>query len=283
MSNGIVASVTRAGRYEPWELQVARGEIYGHSLVNIFGYGTTPASSGVYYPAWELATSSKYYVFPTTAAQMYLASTVSGDNGITIQITGLDGNYNPISEVLALGGTSGTGVITTNSYFRINNIQVALTSSANPTGVISLQNQAATSGATIYAQINTVTLNGNTTSIGTSQMSVYTVPAGYGAYFGRFTVNDSFTGNTTNYITYRAVAQYPSALTTSATLISRIVLQSPVSGAEFNIQRQYPFYYPSGTDLVWQVAPSSATAVSVGINIGGVLIQNNNTSTVPGG
>lgn len=277
MSNGIVSSITKAGSFEPWELQVSRNQILGHSLFNLFGYGTTAATANVFYPAWE--NNATYYVFPSSAITMYLASTVSGDSGVLIQISGLDGNYNPISEILALGGTAGTGVPTVNSYYRINNIQVASTSSANPTGVITLQNQAATSGAVEYAQINTTTLNGSTASIGTSQMSVYTVPAGLGLYLSRFTVNSSFTGNNTSYATYRAVAQFPSALNTSATLVKRIILQTPVSGAEFNIQRQYPFYYPSGTDIVWQVAPSSATAVTVGINIGGVFVQNNNTVT----
>jgi len=281
MSNGIVSSITKMGSFEPFDLQVSRGQILGHSLFNLFGYGTTAASANVFYPAWE--NNATNYVFPSSAITMYLASTVSGDSGVLIQISGLDGNYNPISEILALGGTAGTGVATVNSYYRINNIQVALTSSANPTGVITLQNQAATSGATEYAQINTATLNGSTVSAGTSQMSVYTVPAGYGLYLSRFTANTSFTGNTTNYATYRAVAQYPSALNTSATLIKRVILQTPISGAEFNIQRQYPFFYPSGTDIVWQVAPSVATAVTVGINIGGVLVQNNNNSTVYGG
>jgi hypothetical protein len=274
-TNNSVQSISRQARYEPFELQVSRGQITGHSLVNIFGFGSTVASptAGVYYPAWENTNTPAYYVFPTTAQVMYVASTVSGDSGALIQVNGLDKNYNSISEIVTLGGTANTGVATVKSYFRINNITVSTATPVNPTGVITIQNQAATSGAVEYAQINTSTLNGSTVSNGTSQMSVYTVPAGFSLYLSRFTANTSYTGNTANYTLYRAVAYYPSVLNSSATFVNRIVLQTPFV-TEYNIQRIYPFFYPQGTDIVWQFAPSGTVAVSVGINIGGVLIDN---------
>jgi len=275
-TNNSVQSITRQSKYEPFELQVSRGQITGHSLVNIFGFGSTTASptAGVFYPAWENTNTPAYYVFPVSAQIMYVASTVgAGDAGALIQVNGLDKNYNPISEIVTLGGTVNTGVATAKSYFRINSIIVSASTTVNPTGVITIQNQAATSGAVEYAQINTSTLNGSTVSNGVSQMSVYTVPAGYSLYLSRFTSNSSYNGNNANYVLYRAVAYYPSVLNSSATFVNRIVLQTPFV-AEYNIQRSYPFFYPQGTDIVWQFAPSGTAAVSVGINIGGVLIDN---------
>ena len=276
-SNGIPGrndgfnSISRQSKYEPFDLQVTRGQIAGHTPLNIFGYGTTGTTAGVFVTMWENAPTTNY-VFPATAAVMYVASTVgAGDAGALIQVVGLDANYSPISEIVALGGTAGTGVATTKSYLRINNISVALGSTVNPTGQITIQNQAATSGAVEYAQINTTTYNGSTVSLGTSQMAVYTVPANNTLQLTRFTANSSFTGNTANYCTYRAVAQYPSVLNSSATLIKRVVLQTPFV-QQFNIQRTFPFAYPAGTDVQWQIAPSATTACTVGINIGGVLI-----------
>ena len=35
---GVVRSITQTGTYEPFELQVARGQITGHEVINIFGY-----------------------------------------------------------------------------------------------------------------------------------------------------------------------------------------------------------------------------------------------------
>ena len=270
-TNNSVQSISRQAKYEPFDLQVSRGQISGHTPLNIFGYGTTGTTAGLFVTMWENSPTTNY-VFPVSAQVMYVASTVgAGDSGALIQVTGLDANYNPISEVVALGATAGTGVATTKSYFRINNISVSLSSTVQPTGVITLQNQAATSGAVEYAQINTATFNGSTISLGTSQMSVYTVPANTTLQLTRFTANSSFTGNTANYCTYRAVAQYPSVLNSSATLVKRVVLQTPFV-QQFNIQRTFPFAYPAGTDVQWQIAPSATTAATVGINIGGVLI-----------
>jgi len=271
-TNNSVQSISRQAKYEPFDLQVSRGQISGHTPLNIFGYGTTGTTAGLFVTMWENSPTTNY-VFPVSAQVMYVASTVgAGDSGALIQVTGLDANYNPISEVVALGATAGTGVATTKSYFRINNISVSSSSTVQPTGVITLQNQAATSGAVEYAQINTATFNGSTISLGTSQMSVYTVPANTTLQLTRFTANSSFTGNTANYCTYRVVAQYPSVLNSSATLVRRVILNTPFV-QQFNIQRTFPFAYPAGTDVQWQIAPSATTACTVGINIGGVLID----------
>ena len=267
---GVASSITRMGTIEPFDLQVSRNQIAYHTPLNIFGYGTTGTTAGLFVTMWENSPTTNY-VFLTTPAQLYLASTQAGDSGALITINGLDSNYNAISEVLALGGTAGTGVITAKTYWRINNISVALSSTVQPTGTITLQNQAATSGAVEYAQINTTTFNGSTVSLGTSQMAVYTVPANNTLQLTRFTANSSFTGNTANYCTYRAVAQYPSILNSSATLVKRVVLSTPFV-QQYNIQRNFPFAYPAGVDIQWQIAPSATTACTVGINIGGVLI-----------
>ena len=250
-------SVTVQGAYEPFELQVSRNQIMGHTPANIFAYGTTPATAGVFRTVWEnMATTD--YVFPSSASTMTLVSTVNTDTA-TITITGLDANYNQISENLVLNGT--TGVTTVNSYFRINNISVSTGSATNPVGVITLS-----VSTTVYAQINTQVVNGVTESVGTSQMAVYTVPNGYTFYGYRYGAYSSFNGNTANYTTYRA-------LTNASSGVQRVIVQTPYN-TTYEIQRHFPFPYASGTDLRFQVASSAATAAVVSINIGGVLIKN---------
>lgn len=266
MSNGIVSSITRGGQFEPFELQVSRNQILGHSPTNIFAYGTTPATAGLFRTVWENMSTTDY-VFPTSATTMTLVSTVNTDTA-TITITGLDASYNLLTENLVLNGT--TGVTTVNSYFRINNIAVSVGSATNPSGVITL----ATGGVT-YAQINTQVVNGVTTSIGTSQMGVYTVPKGYTFYGFRYGAYSSFNGNSANYTTYRA-------LTNSSLGVQRVVVQTPFN-TNYEVQRHFPFPYLTGTDLRFQVASSAATAAIVSINIGGVLIENNSLLTVSGG
>ena len=203
------------------------------------------------------------YVFPTSASTMTLVSTVNTDTA-TITIVGTDASYNLISENLVLNGT--TGVTTVNSYFRINNISVSAGSATNPSGVITLA-----VSTTIYAQINTQTVNGATASIGSSQMGIYTVPNGYTFYGYRYGAYSSFNGNSANYTTYRA-------LTNSSSGVQRVIVQTPFN-TTYEVQRHFPFSYLSGTDLRFQVASSAATAAVVSINIGGVLIQNNTNVT----
>ncbi len=203
------------------------------------------------------------YVFPTSASTMTLVSTVNTDTA-TITIVGTDASYNLISENLVLNGT--TGVTTVNSYFRINNISVSAGSATNPSGVITLA-----VSTTIYAQINTQTVSGATVSIGSSQMGVYTVPNGYMFYGYRYGAYSSFNGNSANYTTYRA-------LTNASSGVQRVIVQTPFN-TTYEVQRNFPFPYLSGTDLRFQVASSAATAAVVSINIGGALIQNNTNVT----
>jgi len=250
-------SMTQHGRHEPFELQVSRGQIPYHAPANIFAYGTTPATANLFRTVWEnMATTD--YVFPTSASTMTLVSTVAGDTA-TITITGLDASYNILTENLVLNGT--TGVTTVNSYFRINNISVSVGSATNPTGVVTLS-----VSSTVYAQINTATVSGSTTSIGTSQMGVYTVPNGYTFYGFRYGAYSSFNGNTANYTTYRA-------LTNSSVGVQRVIVQTPYNTL-YEVQRHFPFPYSAGTDLRFQIASSAATAAVVSVNIGGVLVAN---------
>jgi hypothetical protein len=250
-------SITQSGRYEPFELQVARGQITNHAEQNVFAYGTTPATAGTFRTVWENMATTEY-VFPSSALTMQLVSTAAGDTA-SITITGLDANYLLISETLVLNGT--TNVPTTKQFFRVNNMVVSAGSATNPTGVVSLSN-----GGTIYAQINTAVFNGTTSSIGQTQMSVFTVPAGYTFYGYRYGAYSSFNGNTANYTTYRA-------LTNSSAGVQKIIVQTPFN-TTYEVQRHFPLPYAEKTDLRWQIAPSATTAAVVSINIGGVLIKN---------
>ena len=255
-------SITQNGKYEPFELQVSRGQITNHAPQNIFGYGTTPATAGLFRTVWENMATTEY-VFPSSAVSMNLVSTAAGDTA-TITIVGLDANYNLITENLALNGT--TNVPTVNQYFRINNMFVSVGSATNPSGVITLIN-----GGVTYAQINTGVFNGTTSSLGASQQAIYTVPAGYTFYGWRYGAYSSFNGNSANYTTYRAITNSPSG-------VQKLIVATPFN-TTYEVHRHFPFAYAEKTDLRFQIASSAAAAATVSINIGGVLIAND-TNTV---
>jgi len=257
MTGVVNQSITRVGRYEPFELQVSRNQITFHSPQNIFGYGTTPATASLFRTVWENMATTEY-VFPSSALTMQLVSNAVGDTA-SITIVGLDASYNQITETLVLNGT--TNVPTVNQYFRINSMYVSVGSATNPTGVVTLTN-----GGVTYAQINTGVFNGTTSSLGRSQMAVFTVPAGYTFYGYRYGAYSSFNGNSANYTTYRAI-------TNSSAGVQQLIVQTPFN-TTYEVQRHFPFPYVEKTDLRFQVASSAATAAVVSINIGGVLVKN---------
>jgi hypothetical protein len=171
---GIYSSVSRQGAYEPFELQVARGQIQAHSLVTIAGYNSDVDT------AWEMITPVGNLSYPAAALQMTVSSadaddTSAGTGARTVLITGLDSNYAVISETVTMNGQ--TAVTTTNSFLRINAMLVttAGTSLANE-GIIYIGSGTVTSGvpATIY---NVIAAGFNNAT-----SSQYTIPAGYTGY-----------------------------------------------------------------------------------------------------
>ena len=238
----------------PWNTQVSRGLVPGASTVSIQGY-TASITAGSYYPMWEVG---GYYVFPPSAIQMLLYSSSASDTAVSILISGLDANYNILSETLVL--TNGTtGVTTVNSYLRINGIQV--TGTTNPVGAITLAN----AGKTVtYAQINSANFNGSTISKGKSSMSIYTVPAGYTFYLYRVQAYCPPPA-ATDITLYRVYTQ-------SSTGITQIFLQAPFQSAGYDSTRVSPRAYAAKTDVQWQLNVTTATQGS--IQLEGILIAN---------
>lgn len=237
-----ISSVTRQGTYEPFDLQVARGQIQGHSTVNIYGY--QPSVAQTFIPLWENATA---YTYPVAATKMNLAGSV-GDTA-SIQINGLDANYALTSEVLVLNGT--TPVETVNSYLRINSMLVTVGSATNPSGVVTLKDLTNT---TIYAQINT--------GVGRTQAAIYTVPAGYTFYLSRVDGNTSLNGN--NHCIYRNRSASPTGVVT-------LTQQAPFA-ISYNAQRVMPRPFAEKTDIQLQAKIASSSG-EVSFSAEGYLIK----------
>jgi len=186
---GTYSSATRQGAYEPFELQVVRGQVDGHKTLFQFGINGDVGTSVE--TVWAQGGT---YTYPATATVMKISSssasdTSAGTGARTISIAGLDANYNEISETVILNGQ--TEVNTVNSYLRISRMFVATAGSG------------ATAVGTIYAGTGTVTagvpanifgmiaINANQT-----QMAFWTVPAGYTLYLmGVFYTSGNATAN----------------------------------------------------------------------------------------
>jgi hypothetical protein len=241
-----IESITKMGQYEDINLQIARGQIMGHSTVNIYGFQSSVTTSNI--AVWENAAA---YVFPTTATTMNLTSSVNTGQDLvaTITIQGLNSSYDQISETLTLNGTA--NVATTNSYLRINSMFVA---SGQPTGIIYLKNS---STGTTYSQINA--------GLGRSQAAVYTVPAGYTFYLARINAYTGANGSNADYVQYR------NQNTTSANVTS-FTQQAPFVN-QYESRRVMPRPFAEKTDIQLQ-AKTSANTYAVSISAEGYLVQN---------
>lgn len=255
MSNGIVSSITRGGATEPFDLQVARGQILGHSILSLFGYQSSVTTTSI--PIWENAST---YTYITSASTLTMVSTsASDDTSAKILINGLDSSFNPISETLALNGTS--GVTTVNSYFRVNSLLMTSPGTGQTTnvGTITLKQS-----SNVVAQINT--------GIGKSQSTIYTVPNGYQFYLTLAEVNTTGTYGSGTIITYKVVTK------NNTTGVTLTVLQQPFI-ATYSVNRSdTPFLYDQKTDIQWQLGTNTGT-ISAGIIVAGKLVQANNNVT----
>lgn len=228
----------------PWELQVARNKIAGVSGLSIAGYND---AIGVDWAAiWEY---NRAYTYLPTAQQLRVWSSSALDTDITVAIQGLDANYNQITETVHL--TNGiTGVMTTQSFFRVNGMN--LTQTPMNVGNISIGN----SGKTI--ECTTIIPDA-----GRSQMCVYTVPAGYTFYLTQSNIQTNQTGSQT--AMYRSYTRQPNGVTNA-------IIIFPFTSI-YNSKKVCPRPYPEKTDIQWQAKSSSGTS-RVGGQIEGFLIQN---------
>jgi hypothetical protein len=247
---GTYSSATRQGAYEPFELQVSRGQVDGHIALNIFGFSTAVGSTALG-PLWEgLTLSGGAYVYPSVAAPLVIVSDSASDtSALTIQIDGLDTNYNMVSEKIALNGT--TNVTTTNSFLRIN--QMSTTNGLN------IGNITAKISSTTYAKISA--------GIGQTQMSLYTVPNGYSLYLSYLQADASIGFTSSNYMKF---AEYnKDNVTGEINLLNQ---------STFVQSFQFPFTCPvlhtQKTDIQFQVVSNTGSPFTANIYAGGILIKN---------
>jgi hypothetical protein len=194
-----ISSITRVGTSEPFELQVARRQIAWHYNVHKFGFN--PDIDDSLETVWA---QGGLYSYLAAATQLSISSsstadTSAGTGARTVTLSGLDADYNEISETVTLNGQ--TAVTSTNSYLRIYRMVVRSAGSGGKNaGVIYAGTGTVTAGvpANKYATI----------AIGDNQtlMALWTVPAGHTGYLLQTDVTVATTQNN-KYCTVSLVAR----------------------------------------------------------------------------
>ena len=247
---GSPASITQRGTIEPFDLQVARGQIPYHNVVSLFGYQSAIGNTTT--PVWEV--TSVYPAYLSSAATFYLYSASASDSGAVVFVSGLDANFNPVSEVVVLNGQ--TAVTTVNKYFRVNGLNMVSVASGQTSnvGIITVKQTTNT-----LAQINA--------GIGKSQSTIYTVPANNTFYLDIAEVNSSNSYKSSTILTYKVQA------INNVTGVALTVLPQPFVSIYTINRSTVPFTYTEKTDIQWQLATSTST-VAAGVVIAGKLIAN---------
>ena len=165
---------------------VVRGEVPDVEQEHKFGHNAAVGSS--FETIWS---EGDLYVYRTTETVLKISSgnvndTSAGSGAQTIQIDGLDGAYNPISEVVILNGR--TEVLTIHKYLRVHRMMVL---TAGATGW---------NEGTVYSGTGTVTTGVPAVVHGAIEISMnqtlmgfYTIRNGYTGYLHTYEMNSSVT------------------------------------------------------------------------------------------
>ena len=235
-----------------WKTWVNRNNPADASPVSIFAYSDSVTT--VNRTLWDGLPST--FTLPSTATTMSIGTTaVTADSGARVQISGLDGNWNAITEVVTLDGL--TPVVTTNSFIRINSMAMTAPAIGQTSNV-----------GIITAKHNSSTLSQINPSIGRTQAGIYTVPSGYTLFV--YSV-DAYSGDAaanSKYTTFN-VRVTPNA---SPTPVTFDLLQTAFLD-RFSVQRLVPQIQLQKTDIQWQFSVSQGTQ-SCSLIVQGMLLAN---------
>ena len=153
----------------PFGISVSRGLVEDFSGIQKFGYNSAVGTS--FETIWD---GGGDYTFITSAGTATATSSDTDDNTGTVEIQGLDSNYDLATETLTIGGSAGT-----TSFIRVFR---AILKTAN-TGDTNVGTITITVSSTTVAQIQP--------TYGQTLMAVYTVPRNYNAYLVQLDVGSS--------------------------------------------------------------------------------------------
>lgn len=236
-------SITQNGRFEPFELQVSRGQITWHQSIVVFGF-----NSDVDTAVETVWPHGGILAFPAAALQLSVSSssaddTAAGTGARTVYLEGLDANHNTISEVVTLNGQ--TAVTTTGSYLHINNCYVQTAGSGDSAaGTIYFGTGTVTAGvpATVY---DVIQFDYNSRITGS-----YTIPAGYTGYVSQGLFSSGQVSGS-NAVTGRLMTRGTNNIRLTAAVVT-------VNNGVADYAFEYPLVVPEKTTIEAQAVGSAA-------------------------
>ena len=217
-----IRSITQVGTSEPFELQVSRGQIPGHSVLHKFG-AVPSMSINTAGTIWDINDTLYPWSALTSASTLNVNRASASDANKTITIQGLDADYKQISENVTL--TNATGNATTQSFIRVYRAF--------------MHNGSASNVGNIDIKISTTIIARITAGKAQTLMGVYTVPAGYSLYLtqGVMSVQSGADATGNFFVRYGGESAF------------RIAHTFEVASAEYFYAFHAPFKLPEKSDI----------------------------------
>ena len=217
-----IRSITQVGTSEPFELQVSRGQIPGHSVLHKFG-AVPSMSINTAGTIWDINDTLYPWSALTSASTLTVNRASASDANKTITIQGLDADYKQISENVTL--TNATGNATTQSFIRVYRAF--------------MHNGSASNVGNIDIKISTTIVARITAGKAQTLMGVYTVPAGYSLYLtqGVMSVQSGADATGNFFVRYGGESAF------------RIAHTFEVASAEYFYAFHAPFKLPEKSDI----------------------------------
>jgi hypothetical protein len=148
---------------------IAEGRVKNVSKIDKFGYNSAVGSS--FETVWD---GNNQYTYIESAGTAVVTSSDSDDNGSTVELQGLDVDYNLITEVVTVGGAAST-----NSFYRMFRARV-IVANTGTTNVGTITITVDSKSAAIINPDNAQTL-----------MAIYTIPRRTTGYLMQLDVGSS--------------------------------------------------------------------------------------------
>ena len=252
-----LASISRFGLTEPFEFQVGRGQITGHSVIHVFGFNPDVDTNEE--TVWPIDGLLGHPASPTimTISSSSTDDAAAGTGARTVFIEGVNGTGGLATETVILNGQ--TEVNTVNTYDAIERMVVLTAGSGGKNaGII----YAGT--GTVTAGVPAVPYSAMGAGENTSLVGHWTCPAGYTGYvvYGKFTVGPT-SGN--HYVIGRLKLRNSAGIVLTAAKTT--IQQGEVS---------YPFDYPiklTAGECITATAQGSGTNATVSSYFQIVLVR----------
>jgi hypothetical protein len=170
--------------FDPFLSAVAAGLVQDHKIVHKFGRNDSAGTT-----AEDIWTVGGIYSWSTTPFVIHVASASANDTATTgsgsreIEVQGLDSDFNEISEIIPMNGT--TGATGTKSFIRVNRAfstkcgTYANTVNACQAGLITLRRNTGAGAVEAEFAVNNFGTPYTSVGMGQTEQARYTIPNGY--------------------------------------------------------------------------------------------------------